>query len=351
MRLAKLDVVEQEVRPGRPNIVGTFDTRAPGGTCLLCGHIDTVGVDGMADPFVARIEQGRLYGRGAQDMKGGIAAMIAAAAILTSRMTAGKLLVACVVDEEHESLGAEALVREWRADAAVVTEPTDLALVIAHKGFAWLEVTTKGRAAHGSRPRDGRDAIMAMGRVLAHLGALDAELQSRPPVPLTGTGSLHASIIEGGRELSSYPDSCVLQLERRTLDGETGDTALAEIASIVGKLRQSDPDFEASARLLTFRPAYQLDPSHDLAAAAASALRAAGRSETPTGTSFWTDAAVLGSSGIPTVLLGPGGAGLHSPVEYVNIDDVYACRDLLVEIGCRVTAAPGGARGVPSPGS
>ena len=130
-------------------------------------------------------------------------------------------MIACVVDEEHASIGADALVTRWRADAAVVTEPTDLQVAIAHKGFEWVEIETEGRAAHGSRPREGRDAIRLMARVLQGLDALDrGPASQKPPHALLGTASLHASLIEGGRELSSYPDRCHLQMERRTIPGE-----------------------------------------------------------------------------------------------------------------------------------
>ena len=189
---------------------------------MLCGHVDTVGVDGMAAPFDPVERDGRLYGRGAQDMKGGVAAMIDAARMVAEGgLPAGRLIVAAVVDEEYASIGADALVTRWRADGAVVTEPTDMQIAIGHKGFAWFEVETRGRAAHGSRPREGRDAILRMGRVLGELEALDRRLQAAPPHPLLGTASLHASIIDGGRELSSYPDRCGLKLERRTVSGET----------------------------------------------------------------------------------------------------------------------------------
>ncbi len=206
MRKAGLDVVFQEAAPGRRNVIGVLDAPTPGPAVMFCGHIDTVGVDGMTDPFVPRVEGGRLYARGAQDMKGGVAAMIAAAGAMASTWKRGRLIVAAVVDEEYMSIGAEALVREWRADAAIVTEPTDLQMAVGHKGFAWVEVVTRGRAAHGSRPAEGRDAIARMGRVLVLLEARDRELRARPPSPYQGTGSMHASIITGGRELSSYPD-------------------------------------------------------------------------------------------------------------------------------------------------
>jgi acetylornithine deacetylase len=349
MRGAGLDVELQIVRPGRPNAIGVLEGRSPGPSIMLCGHIDTVGTQGMTDPFVPRVDEGRLYGRGAQDMKGGVAAMIAAAAQLAAGWTHGRLIVAVVVDEEHESIGAEALVRQWsagpdrsrRPDAAIITEPTDLAVAIAHKGFAWLDIVTRGRAAHGSRPREGRDAIFRMGRVLGALEQLDRDLQARPPVALEGTASLHASIVSGGRELSSYPDHCALQMERRTVSGETESVVRQEIEDVLAALRRADPELEADAQLVAYRPAYRLDAGHRLVRTLSAALAATGRPAEPTGMSFWTDAAILGQAGIPTLLFGPGGAGLHSLVEYVNVDDVYACRDVLAETVTRwVRAAP-----------
>ena len=159
----------------------------------------------------------------------------------------------------------------WRADAAVVTEPTDLQIAIGHKGFAWFEIETQGRAAHGSRPRDGRDAILRMGRVLHALEALDRRLQAAAPHPLMGTASLHASMIEGGRELSSYPDRCVLKLERRTVSGETDEHVTREIEAILARLRRADPEFEASLTPLFARPSYEVAADHDLPRALARA--------------------------------------------------------------------------------
>jgi acetylornithine deacetylase len=330
MESAGLDVVVQPAAPGRSNVIGVLEGRGPGRSIMFCGHLDTVGVEGMTDPFRPRIEGRRLFGRGAQDMKGGIAAMIAAAGSLARDWARGRLVVAAVVDEEHMSLGAEALVREWRADVAIVTEPTDLTLAIGHKGFAWVEITTRGRAAHGSRPDEGRDAIARMGRVLVALETRDRELRSRPPVPFQGTASLHASLIQGGRELSSYPDRCTLQMERRTVSGEDDAVVHEETRQILETLRRADPEFEAEAHVEAYRPAYCLDPNHALPVAVAAALTSAGRSASPQGMSFWTDAAILAAAGIPSVLFGPGGAGLHSTTEYVNIDDVYACTDILI---------------------
>jgi acetylornithine deacetylase len=336
MRRAGLDVQVQDVAPGRPNVIGVLDGRESGRSLMLCGHSDTVGVEGMASPFDPRIVSGRLYGRGSQDMKGGVAAMIDAARQIAERgLLRGRLVVAAVVDEEYASIGADALVADWKADAAVVTEPTDLQIGVGHKGFAWLEVETRGRAAHGSRPKDGRDAIMRMGRVLQRLEALDRALQSRPPHPVMGTASLHAAIIAGGRELSSYPDRCQLQMERRTIAGEGGEIAHREVMEILDALGAEDPEFEAHTRLTFSRPPYELSPVHDLPVALEAAAKASGCATGPVGMSFWTDAAILAAAGLPSVLFGPGGAGLHSIEEYVSIDDVLACRDVLASLALK----------------
>lgn len=338
MRRIGLDVVMQEAAPGRPNVIGILEGRAPGRSLMLCGHVDTVGVDGMDAPFAPEIRDDRLYGRGSQDMKGGLAAMIDAARVAIDRgFACGRLIIAAVVDEEYASIGADALVKDWTADGAVVTEPTDLQVAIGHKGFAWIDIVTHGRAAHGSRPRDGRDAIMRMGRVLQRLEALDRKLQSGTPHPILGTGSLHASVVSGGRELSSYPDVCRLQMERRTVGEESGEAALDEVSAILEALAREDPEFEARAHLRFTRPPYELSPDHPLPCLLVDAATGLGTRSAKVGMSFWTDAAVLGSAGIPSVLFGPGGAGLHSREEYVTTTDVVTCRDALsrlIDVWC-----------------
>jgi acetylornithine deacetylase len=301
--------------------------------------MDTVGVAGMDVPFEPVHRGGLLYGRGAQDMKGGLAAILGAARMLSEGggLARGRLIVAAVIDEEHVSLGAEALVTTWRADAAVVTEPTDLQVATGHKGFEWVEIETRGRAAHGSRPGEGRDAILKMGRVLAGLESLSRRLQMGASHPLLGTASLHASIIAGGSELSSYPDRCTLQLERRTLPGEALDAAWLEVREILAQLEREDPEFEAEARAVFSRRAYQIEPSHALPAMLRTATRSVGCASEIAGMTYWSDAAILGAAGIPAVLFGPGGAGLHSREEYVRIDDVLLCRDALVALARQFT--------------
>lgn len=332
LKRAGLDAELQEAAPGRPNAVAVLEGAAPGPTLMLCGHIDTVGVEGMAAPFSPEVRDGRLYGRGSQDMKGGVAAMMEAARRVKDRWRAGRLVIACVCDEEYESLGAQALVTRWTADAAVVTEPTDLSVAVTHKGFSWIEIETRGRAAHGSRPADGRDAILRMGRVLARLEALDRDLARRPADPMTGPPSLHASTIAGGREWSSYPDHAALRLERRTVVGEDDALVMREIGGILEELRKADGEFDGDARLITSRAPYALPASHALVTRLTALARAHGAAAPVGGMSFWTDASVLGDAGIPTVLFGPGGAGLHSVEEYVKLADVETCASVLADL-------------------
>ena len=334
LRTAGLDVDITEVVPGRKNIVGVLEARQPGRSLMLCGHLDTVGVEGMADPFEPIVRNGRLYGRGAQDMKSGLAAMVDAASQLAAKggLDSGQLMVAAVIDEEHSSLGADALVGQYDADAAVVTEPTDLKIATCHQGFEWIEVETRGRAAHGSRPADGRDAIIFMGRVLDSLDRLSKELTKRTQHRLLGAASLHASTISGGRELSVYPDRCSLAMERRTLIGEPPKVGFNEVGDIMDRLGLEDPGFEGSVNQLFSRPPHEIASDHPICRALGGVLNERGLCVEPVGMSFWTDAAILAQAGIPSLLFGPRGYGLHSREEYVDIESVYLCRNVLAEL-------------------
>jgi acetylornithine deacetylase len=304
---------------------------------MLSGHSDTVPVAGetwQSDPFTLTQRDGRLYGRGSADMKGGVAAMLGAARAVAEGggLDTGRLVVAAVSDEEYMSIGAEALVTRWSADAAVVTEPTGLVVATGHKGFSWVEVVARGRAAHGSLPAEGRDAILRMGRVLSRLEELGQRLQALAPHPLLGNASLHGSLIEGGREMSTYPDRCVLKMERRTLPGEPAGVALNEVEEILDTLKKEDAEFEAAARLLFERPPYDTPEGHDLPSLVDASVAGTGREARRGGMPYWTDAAVLGRAGIPSVIFGPGGEGFHGLVEYVLGDEVLACRDALTRL-------------------
>jgi len=330
LRESGLDVSLKDVSAGRRNVVGVLEGREKGKSLMFCGHSDTVGVAGMDQPFSPIERDGKIYGRGSGDMKGGLAAMLdAARGLAANGWPRGRLIVAAVVDEEYASIGAEDLVKDWTADAAIVTEPTGLVVATGHKGFSWVEVTTEGRAAHGSRPQEGRDAILKMGSVLQRLGDLTRKLESRTPHPLLGCPSLHASLIDGGREMSTYPDKCVLKIERRTLTDEDRGIALQEVEEILEGLQMEDAEFVGSARLLFDRSPYETPPDSQLPDLLEGRIRASGFETRREGMTYWTDAAILGHAGVPSVVFGPGGEGFHGLEEYVLVDQVLACRDVL----------------------
>ena len=335
LRGAGLEVYVEEVAPGRANVVSVLRGRGGGQSLMLCGHLDTVGVNGMAEPFAARVDGGRLYGRGAYDMKGPDAAAMLALCELrrTGVPLAGDVILALVCDEEHASIGASALVQRWQADAAVVVEPTEMDLVLAHKGFVWARVTTTGRAAHGSRFDEGLDAIVMAGKYLAEFDALERELRARPGHELLGPPSIHASTIRGGQELSSYPAECVIEIERRTLPGETGEQVQAELRAVAERAATRDPSFRADVQVYFARNPYEIDPNAPIARAVQRvATSHLGREPRPRGAAFWMDSAILAEAGIPTAILGPGGAGAHAETEYVVIDDVVKCAEVYVDL-------------------
>lgn len=331
----------EEAAPGRPNVVAYIRAGAASSrkdkkqsaALAILAHIDTVGAGDMPDPFTPREREGKLFGRGALDIKSGVAAMCAAAiAACAGGKLEKPLLIAAVVDEECNSIGTEALLRRYAADAAIVLEPTDLRLTIAHKGYAWFEIVTHGRSAHGSLPSEGRDAIRMMGRVLNLLDALDRKLASFPPHPLLGHGSLHASLIQGGQELSSYPAQCRLQLERRTLPGEWVGEIEAELRALLTGLEMRDGDFRGTARGLGSRSAYEIPADAPLVQVASEAIRQVTGSVELAGMAAWTDTALLSASGTPGVVFGPRGRGLHGSDEYVELDSVVQCGEVLARI-------------------
>jgi acetylornithine deacetylase len=318
--------LEQTDLEQRSNVVAVIRGSGGGRSLLLNAHLDTVGVSGMEAPFNAIVENGRLHGRGALDTKAGLAAVMLAAVEAKRRSLRGDVILTAVVDEEYASRGTEALIQRWRADAAIVMEPTSLNIVIAHKGFVWLEVETKGIAAHGSKPEAGVDAIMKMGKALSALDDLAQQISASSPHPQLGTGSLHASLIQGGQEWSSYPASCRLSIERRTIPGETADMAEAEIQRLLDTISAEDSTFQASVRTVFGRKPLSVSPQSPLAEILRRhASKARGRELALTGFSGWTDAALLSGAGIPSVVFGPSGGGLHGLDEWVDLASVQQC--------------------------
>lgn len=335
-RDAGLDAQVLETTPGRPSVIVRAPGRGGGRTLLLCGHYDTVTVEGMRHPHTPRRDGDRLYGRGAYDMKGGLAAALVACREAATLDLAGDVIVAAVADEEHASLGVQEVLTKVRADAAIVAEPTELELVVAHKGFVWSQIEVSGRAGHGSRPHLGVDAIVKAGPILTALGELDAALGGRTH-PLLGRGSVHASLIEGGEELSSYPARCLLSLERRTLPGESVADIEAELDALLAGCRAGDPELVAQHRTLLVREPFEVSAGAEIVATVrAAAAEVLGGEPAIGGASYWADAAFIAAAGIPTVLFGPAGEGAHAAEEWVSITSTEAVARTLVAVAARI---------------
>jgi acetylornithine deacetylase len=300
---------------------------------MLNAHMDTVGLGGPDGALTPRVEGNRLYGRGSFDMKGSLAAIMLVAADLVANPPRGDVIVTAVTDEEYASIGTQAIVREFTADAAIVTEPSDLLTLIAHKGFVWAEIETFGEAAHGSRLNVGIDAIAKMGRVLVGLEALDKSLRAGPVHPMVESASLHASLIEGGLELSTYPDRCLLQIERRTIPGETAEKVEAEFRAILDAGAANDPQFKAELRMGVVRDPFEVGTDTPIATSLRRAAKAiVGQDDLFRETTGWMDSALLSSAGIPTVVYGPTGDGAHAYSEWVDLDSVEQSRQVYLAV-------------------
>jgi acetylornithine deacetylase len=321
----------EEAAPGRPNAVGELGDGS-GPTLVLCAHLDTVSTEGMTiEPFEPRIENGRVYGRGSYDMKGSAAAMMSAAAALADMPLAGRVMLALVADEEYASLGAADFVRRHRADACIVTEPSEGRLILGHKGFVWIDIVTAGRAAHGSRWDLGISAIGRMARIVAALEEFDRHELRRRTDPLVGPASMHCALIQGGSGLSTYAPECRLKIERRTIPGETPEQAEQEIRDLIAAIGE-----EATVSRFFDRPPLTCDPQSPIARAVRDSVsHVTGRVPADAGVAYWMDAAIFAAAGIPTVNYGTSGAGAHEAVEWVDLDSVVTCARVLVESAVR----------------
>src|SRR5438445_2153998 len=340
LRDTGLEVSVIEPMRGRPSVVGVLRGSGGGRSLMLNAHMDTVGAGGMKSAFTPEARDGRVYGRGAYDMKASLAAIMTTASKARSLKLKGDLIITAVADEEVASTGTSAVLEfpsphrgegqgegrgKFHADFGIVTEPTELKLCLAHKGFVWLEVETTGVAAHGSRADLGVDAIAHMGRILTGVQDLSERLRRGPRHGLLGTGSIHASLIEGGQEMSTYPARCVAKLERRTVPGEDGASVLREVEELspphsLGRAR-------VGARVLLERPPSEVAADHPLSRAVA---RAAG-DPVIIGVAYWMDMALLNAAGIPCVAFGPEGAGEHADVEWVDVASVQRCIEVYLK--------------------
>lgn len=330
-RGAGLGVERLESIPGRPSVLVHSRAGSSGPRLMLCGHLDTVGFGEMDDPLTPRVDGDRLYGRGGYDMKAGLAAALMACREAARLGLAGEVLVAAVADEEHSSIGVQDVLRHTTADAAIVTEPTELTLAVAHRGFVWTEIEVVGVAAHGSRPHLGKDAILKTGPILVALADLNGQLRGRQH-PRLGHGFVHGSLITGGREESTIPDRCLLTIERRTLPGETLDDVERDIEALLARCRVDDPELEASARTVLSRPPFEAaDDMPVVQAMTAAATRVLQRPAEVAGASYWCDASLIAGAGIPTLIFGPNGDGAHAASEWASISGTVACANTLIE--------------------
>ena len=325
-----LEVTRLEPVAGRPSVVLVARGRGGGASLLLDAHLDTVGVEGMDAPFEPRLEDGRLYGRGALDMKAGLAAAMSALEAAAAAGLRGDVVLAAVADEEHASVGTEAVLERFGADAAIVTEPSNLELHLAHRGFAIFELETRGKASHTSQPERGVNAVAHMGRVLAGIERLQQELAERAPHPLTGHGVAQVVRIDGGEELFVTPASCRASYERRTLPGETRAQVEAEVQAVMREAAQGAPGFQGRAELTLLREPFEVGgDARVVRLAEAHARRVLGRDPVVAGAPYWTDAALLQAAGIPTLVVGPSGRGMHAADEHVELASVAALEAIL----------------------
>src|SRR5947209_9424968 len=319
LRRAGLEVEISEPVPGRPNVVGRLRGAGTGASLLLCGHTDVVGAEPAG--FRPVVRDGRLYGRGAVDMKGGLAAAVAAVERLAAspEPLAGDVLVAAIIDEEWASAGAEDLVARHAADGAILAEQSNLDVIVEHGGFAWFEVESMGLESAGIEPEAGVDAIALLAPVLQGLVELDRALAAAPAAAY-GCSSVHPSTISGGTQFPVYAASCVLGIERCALAGETVADARAEVEALLERAARADPRFAADVRLIVGREPVRLDSEDPLVRTLDQQIEARrGRAPRHIGDMGWADSGILFEAGVPCVIFGPAGGGHHTAEEYVEI--------------------------------
>lgn len=329
-----VEVVLDEIEPGRVNLLATLRGTGGGPTLCVNAHADTVGYAGWPDDaLVPRLDGDRLYGLGAADDKGCCAAALLALRVLATRgeQLRGDLIVACVADEEGVSLGSEHLVKTLQADAAVVLEADELPkVVVEHQGFGWLDVVFHGRAAHGSAPDAGVDAIVGLAEALSRLHRWDDEHFAKTSDSTNGRTVFHTGTVHGGTDYATYPSLCTLGIEIGTQPGETMANRVAEINAILAETCEVVPGLTAEVVVQLDREPFQAEGHEQLLACFDRAAKTQlGGPLVPCGMNAWTDAALMQSAGIPTLLLGPLGGNFHAPGEWVSIPEVVSTVDLL----------------------
>lgn len=336
-----IETWEQEVFPGRPNVIARLPGRDPGRRIILEAHTDTVSVQGMEIlPFEPRIENGRMYGRGSCDTKAGLAGMMHAVASLheEGRQPPCEVWLAAVVDEEHTYRGVVSLCEGLTGDAALVAEPTGLRAIIAGKGVLRWRIRVDGRAAHSSKPHLGVNAISHAARIVLALEAEHERLAVRTH-PLLGPATLNVGLIQGGVQVNFVPDTCTLEIDRRLLPGERTPDVMAHCEAIVERLHAEHPTLQA-----TLEPPSLSDEALETAADSAPARFAStllgemGLDGTLGGVPFGSDASKLSRQGVPSLIFGPGNIDqAHAAVEYVDLRQVELASEFYRQFLLRFT--------------
>ncbi len=342
LSMAGLNPQIHEVKPGRTNVVCTVSGTGEAPSLLLNAHVDVVGVEGMYDPFTLRREGDRLYGRGAYDMKGSVAVMLGLGEALAAEPPPGDVHLTFVCDEEDLSIGMEHLMGDWLSSldeppsAAIILEPTEEQIGICHKGFAWYEIEIEGKAAHGSRPEEGVDAITPLGALISEITSIGEELSAAEPNPLLGHSSLHVGMVKGGTNLPVIAAESRIDWERRILPGETDEHLDAEFERIVSAANGAANEATIEAKKLFNRPPMETSESADIVRR----LRRAAPEAQLSGMSYWADSALAAEAGIPAVLFGPIGHGAHAIDEWVSVSSLERVYKAILAVIFGMGSAP-----------
>jgi acetylornithine deacetylase len=320
------------IADGRVNVIGKHTGKGNGRSLILNAHMDTVGVQGMVNPFGATITNGKLFGRGAYDMKGSIAAMLGVAKAISDQKIElpGDLIWTFVADEEYDSIGTQALLKDLSADACIVTEPTDLKICLGHRGFGLYEITTHGKAAHGGLHKEGVDANIKMGKVLSELDRFSHHIIATRTHQLCGEASLHVPLINGGQSLFIYSNQCTINVERRTLPGEGETTVFQELKNILIKIQKEDKYFNATIKQLMWRNPHEISKDSPIVSSLTNSISHVNTAEY-IGHTWWEDSGLFGEVGIPTVIIGPKGGGIHQQEEWVELNSVFELSRILLK--------------------
>lgn len=318
----------------RPSLLCRVPGTGSGPSLMLYAHTDTVGVADMDRPFAATVRDGALYGRGAWDMKGSLASLMRIAADIAARPCAGDVRLMIVADEESDSRGTEAVLRRLaqqgiRPAGCIVTEPSGLRVMTGHRGFATATIVTHGRAGHTARRDQGVDAIAMMARVIVALNDLDSRMSGEAGHPLLGHEAVVVSLVRGGSELFTYPAECRAQLVWRMLPGRSRTALTAEMDRIFTALKARDAHFDARLTWEHWREPLLTDETDITRALAAAARAELGAPPEVCGAPWWTDAALIAGAGIPTVIFGPPGGGIHARDEWVDLEGL-ACFERII---------------------